>query len=75
MIDEKSISRMVKESRKRKKLTLNECGELLGISKMHVHHMENGYRMPSYTLLATMCKKLGYTIHLIRNKCKQQKEK
>ena len=65
-MDRKAISKFVKEGRNRKGLSLLDLAEATGVSRMHVHHIENCKRDPSINFFFRLCKALGYRLHLTR---------
>lgn len=62
-MNQEKIGRFIAECRKRKKLTQNELGELLGVTEKSISNWENGRNMPDLSLFKPLCNEFNITIN------------
>lgn len=75
-MDTKKIGKFISENRKRKGLTQEQLGELLGVTNKTISRWENGNYMPDLSLLIPLSETLNISLNELLNgkyiTCKSQ---
>ena len=66
VMDTKRIGKFISENRKRKGLTQEQLGELLGVTNKTISRWENGNYMPDLSLLVPLSETLDISLMLNR---------
>lgn len=62
-MNQEKVGKFISECRKKKNLTQEQLGEILGISSKSISRWENGITMPDYSILDSLCKTFNITIN------------
>ena len=62
-MDSKKIGAFIAENRKKKELTQEQLGEILGVSNKTISRWENGNYMPDLSLLEPLSRELGISLN------------
>ena len=62
-MDTKKIGKFISENRKRKGLTQEQLGNILGVSNKTISRWENGNYMPDVEMLSLLSKEFGVSIN------------
>ena len=66
-MDTKRIGKFISENRKRKGLTQEQLGELLGVTNKTISRWENGNYMPDLSLLVPLSETLDISLNELLN--------
>lgn len=74
-MNQEKIGKFIAACRKKKKMTQNELGELLGVTEKSISNWENGRNMPDLSLFKPLCDALNITINDLMSGEKIEKKK